>query len=110
MPPPLITEHPEVLVNATVGDSVAFQCTAESFGHERALRYYWREILDNNTAIPINGATTSLLEFTTVAEDDSTFYQCATTNENGTAFSNVGRLNCEYHNIMYIVLMYLLVS
>ena len=92
VPPPLITEHPEALVSTTVGESVMFQCTAESFGRPQALQYYWLEIV-NNTAIPIVNATTSTLEFIAVAKDDSTFYQCAATNENGTIYSSVGRLN-----------------
>ena len=102
VPPAVITEHPEVLVNSTVGDSVMFQCTAQSFGRPKALQYYWLEIGDNNTAIPIDSATTNTLQFIAVAEDDSKYYQCAATNENDTVFSNVGRLHCKYTYILYI--------
>ena len=80
-----------------------FQCTAESFGRPQALQYYWLEII-NSTAIPIVNATTSTLEFIAVAKDDSTFYQCAATNENGTVNSNVGRFNGKY--IHYICTLY----
>ena len=87
--------HPEVLVNTSVGESVTFQCTAESFGRPEALQYYWLEIVDNQP-IPIVNATTNTLQFIAVAKDDSTLYQCAATNENATVFSNTGRLNGKY--------------
>ena len=90
-----------MLVNTTVGESVTFQCTAESFGRPEALQYYWLEIV-NNTAIPIVDATTNTLQFIAVAKDDSTLYQCAATNENATVFSNTGRLNGKYiHYTLY---------
>lgn len=95
VPPPVITEHPQMLVNATVKENVTFQCEAKSFGSEQALKYYWLKVADNGTAVIITGANTNKLEFIASPSDDSTFYRCGATNENSTTLSNIGRLNCK---------------
>ena len=84
-----------MLLNGTVGDGVAFHCEAESFGNEQALKYHWLKILNDSTTMLLSFANTSTLQFIATPEDDSTLYQCGVTNENGTVFSTVGRLNCK---------------
>ena len=94
--------NPEMLINATVGDVVVFQCKAKSFGSQQALQYYWVELIDK-IRMTINDESTSILEFVATSNDDSTFYQCGATNENDTVtvFSTVGRLNCKYVHTIF---------
>ena len=53
--------------------------------------------------MPINGSNTSKLQFTVEARHDGASYQCAVTNENGTVYSSIGRLNCKYTQYVCIV-------
>jgi len=86
--------QPQKLVNASVGETIMLQCSAKSYGSINNLKYHWFKLADGDTKVTINGANSSKFVIDHItSNDDSTLYQCGATNENGTTFSRVARIN-----------------
>ena len=87
--------QPQQLLNTSIGETVMLQCKAISYGSTDSLKYQWFRVIDDDyKKVSINGANSSeLVIIHVMSEDDSTSYQCAATNENGTTFSRIARIN-----------------
>lgn len=102
VPPPVIVKQPQPLVNANVGETVMLQCEAVSYGNTDSLKYHWFKVVDGDKKVSINHTNSSKFVINHVTtEDDSISYQCAVTNENGTTFSKITKINSKTY-YMYV--------